>query len=94
MPGHVEGDHAVARGDAGIVHQRPVLPPVGAGGVEAEQRRALAGLLDIDPVRPPEQIKMHVAAGDRLESGPHGNALARLADDVCCGRSLASASLK
>ena len=37
-------------GDARVVHQRAVLPAVGAGGVQAQQRRALAGFLDIDAV--------------------------------------------
>ena len=62
-----------------------ILPPVAAGGVQAQQRRALARLLDIDAMRPAEQIEMHVAADDRLEPRAHAAAPAR---------SLASASLK
>ena len=76
----------MAARDALIVHQRAVLAPVGAGGVEAQQRRALACLLDIDAMLAPEQIEMHVTADDRLELRGHATALA--------GRSLANASLK
>ena len=75
----------MVRRDARIVHQRAVLPPVGAGGVQAEQRRALAGFLDIDAMLPIEQIEMHIAADDRLELHAHLPAP---------WRSLASASLK
>ena len=62
------------RGDALVVHQRAVLPAVGARGVQAQQRRALARFLDIDAVMAPEQIEMHVAADDRLESRAHAPA--------------------
>ena len=86
MPGHVEGDDAMARGDARIVHQRAVLAAIAAGGVQAKQRHALARFLDVKPVRPAEQIEMHVAADDRLESRAHAA--------PPTGRSLASASLK
>ena len=86
VPGHVEGDDAVAAGDAFVVHQRAVLPAVGAGGVQAQQRRARARLLEIDAVRPSEQIEMHVAADDRLECRGHATAPP--------ARSFASASLK
>ena len=72
--------------DARIVHQRAVLPPVRAGGVQAKQRRALAGFLDIDAMLAPEQIEMHVAADDRLEVRAHARR--------SLGRSLPSASLK
>ena len=58
VPGHVEGDDAEVRRDARIVHQAAILPRVGAGGVQAEKRNALAGLLDIEPVRLAEQIEM------------------------------------
>jgi hypothetical protein len=54
--------------------------------MQAQQRRALAGFLDIDPVRSAEQLEMHVAAGDRLEPRFHAGAPG--------ARSLASASLK
>src|SRR5712671_5034509 len=67
VPGHVEGDDAVAARDALIVHQRAVLTTVGTGGVQTQQWGALAGLLDIDAMLAPEQIKMHVAADDRLD---------------------------
>ena len=86
MPGHVEGDHAMVPRDARIVHQGTILAPVGAGGVQAQQRGTLARFLDIETVRPAEQIEMHIAAGDRLEFRAHAAPPA--------ARSLASASLK
>ena len=70
----------------GIVHQAAILPPVGAGGVQAEQRRALARLLDIDAVRPAGQLEMHITTDDRFEIGAHAGTPSR--------RSLPSASLK
>jgi hypothetical protein len=36
MPGHVEGDDAVIARDALVVHQRAVLTPVGARGVQTQ----------------------------------------------------------
>ena len=77
VPGHVEGNDAMFCGDARVVHQAAILPPVAARGVQAQQRRALARLLDIDAVRPAEQIEMHVAAGDRLEPRAHAAAPVR-----------------
>ena len=63
-------DHLAAR-DPRIVHQRAVLPAVGARGVQTQQRRALAGLFEINAVFAPEQIEMHVAADDRLKLRGH-----------------------
>lgn len=74
MPWHVEGDDAMAVRDAIVVHQRPVLTTVGAGGVQAQERRAPAGFLDIDAVFPSEQIEMHIAADNRLETRAHAPA--------------------
>ncbi len=39
--------------------------------MQAEQRNALAGLLDIEPVRLAEQVEMKIAAGNRLEARAH-----------------------
>ena len=86
VPGHVEGNDAMLRRDARIVHQAAILPPVASRRMQAQQRRALARFLDIDAVRPAEQIEMHVAAGDRLEPRAHAATPG--------ARSLASASLK
>ena len=68
VPGHVEGDDAMLCRHPRIVHQAAILPAVAAGGVQAQQRRALARLLDIDAMRPAEQIEMHVAADDRART--------------------------
>jgi hypothetical protein len=86
MPGHIEGDDAMAADDARVIHQRAILPPVAARGVQAQKRGALAGLFDIDAMGSAEQIKMHVAADDRFELHAHS--------EPPSGRSLASASLK
>ena len=50
-----------------VVHQGAILPAVAAGGVQAQQRRALPGLLEIDAVLAAGKLQMHVAADDRLE---------------------------
>ena len=66
MPGQIEGDHAewfVTRRRRAV----PRLPPVGAGGVQAHQRNARAGLLDIDAVRLAADLEMDVAADHRLD---------------------------
>ena len=63
VPRHVEHDDAIVFGDALVVEQAAILPAVGARGVQAEQRNALAGLLDIEPVRPVEQRHVEIAAG-------------------------------
>ena len=64
---HVEGDAAEAAGDVGVVQQVPPLAAVAAGGVQQQQRHALAGFLDIDPVRPALDVHAQVTAGDRLD---------------------------
>ncbi len=51
MPRQVEGDDAEAPGDLAIVQQRTVLPAVGAGGVQADQRNAFTGFLEIEAMR-------------------------------------------
>jgi hypothetical protein len=85
VPGHVEGDDAVLCRHPRIVHQAAILPAVAAGGVQAEQRRALARFLDIEAVRLAQEIEVHIAADDRLEFRAHADAPVR---------SFASASLK
>ena len=40
-------------GDRRVVHHVAELASVGAGGVQADQRNSLPGLLEIDPMRPP-----------------------------------------
>ena len=67
MTGHVEGDDAEAPADLGIVEEMAELPAVGAGGVQAQQRRAAARLLDEDAVRPAVDVDGGVAAEDGFE---------------------------
>ena len=80
----------MARGDTRVVHQRAVLPAIAAGGVQTKQRRTLARLLDIEPVRPAEQIEIHVRTwqyyglwqleqGNREQAEYHLQKLAQLA---------------
>jgi hypothetical protein len=69
MPRQVEGDDAIAAGDLRVVQDRPVLPAVGAGGVQAEERNALARLLEVDAMRLAVQVQAQVAADHRLDHG-------------------------
>ena len=71
VPRHVEHDDAIVVGDALVVEQAAILPPVGARGVQAKQRNALARLLDVEPVRPAEQVEVEIAADDGLEARAH-----------------------
>ena len=69
MPGQVEGNDAKALENFAVVEERPVLAAVGAGGVQAQQRDALARFLDIEPMRLAADGEAQVAADDRLELG-------------------------
>ena len=66
MPGEIERDHAEILRHALIVHQAAELPAVGAGGVQAQERDPLPGLLDVEPVRAAEQVEAEIASDDRL----------------------------
>ena len=67
MPRQVENDDAEAAGDLGVVQERAILPAVGAGGVQADQRDALPRFLEIDAMRPAVEVEPQVAADDRLD---------------------------
>ena len=69
MPRQVEGDDAKARQRLGIVEEAAILPAVGAGRVQAHERDALAGLLDVDAVRLAGDVEAEIAADGGLESG-------------------------
>ena len=43
------------------------MPSVGAGGVQAEERNALARLLEIDPMRLAVEVQPQIAADHRLD---------------------------
>ena len=75
----------MTRGDAFVIHQRAILTAIGAGGVQAQQRRALPRLFHIDTVLAAEQIQMQIAADGGFETSGHAAAPAR---------SFTSASLK
>ena len=70
MPRHVEGDDAVVGRDTRIVEEAAELAPVGARGVQAQQRNARPRLLEIEAMRAAEQVEIEVAAGDRLDARP------------------------
>ncbi len=71
MPRHVEGDDAKALRDVGIVQDATILPSIGAGRVQAQQRDPFARFLEIDAIAPAFEIERQVAADDRLERGRH-----------------------
>ena len=52
-----------------------ILSSVGAGGMETDERNALARLFEIEPVWPAAQAHMHIAPKDRVELGAHGHAV-------------------
>jgi hypothetical protein len=69
VPRQIEGNDAKMLGDRRIVHQCPELPPVGPRRMQAEERDAGAGLLDIEPMRPALELKAEIAADGGLEAG-------------------------
>lgn len=69
---HVEHDAAEVPRDLGIRQQPAILPPVRPGGMQAQQRDALAGLLVIHPVRDTLDLEPQVAPDDVLDDdGAH-----------------------
>jgi len=58
-------------GDRRIGHQVMELASVGAGGVEADERNALPGLLEIDPVRLAREVETQIASDDGIDGGGH-----------------------
>jgi hypothetical protein len=69
MPGHVEDDDAVVARDRGVIEHVAELAAVGAGRVQADERDAAAGLLDVEAMRTARERQVRIAADDRLESG-------------------------
>ena len=54
-----------------VIQQVPVLPAVGTCGVQTNERDALPGLLEVEPMLPAAERQRHVAADDRFELGRH-----------------------
>ena len=75
MPRHVEHDDAIVLGDARVVEQAAILPPVGARGVQAKERNAFARFLDIEAMRAAEQVEVQIAADGWLETRAHAASL-------------------
>src|SRR5882724_5650422 len=67
MPRQVENNDAETARDLGIVQQRAILPSVGAGGVQADQRDALPCFLEVEAMRPAVQVESQVTADGRLD---------------------------
>src|SRR5471032_495637 len=57
VPRQIEGDDAEARGDRRVVQQSAILPAVGAGGVQADERNALPRLFEVDAMRPAVEVQ-------------------------------------
>jgi hypothetical protein len=73
VPGQVEGDDAKAGEDLRVIEESAVLAAVGPGRVQADERDADAGLLDIETVRLALDVEPQIAADGGLERGfAHG----------------------
>ncbi len=72
VPRHVEHDDAVVSRDHRVVEEVAELAAIGARGVQADERDATPGFLDVESVRTARQREMAIAADDRLEGGFHG----------------------
>jgi len=67
VPRHVERHNPVVFQYLGVIKHRAVLAPIGAGGVQAKKRDALARFLVVDAMRASAERDVCVAAGDRLD---------------------------
>ncbi len=66
MPGHVERDDAEIAADVGVAQLVPVLAAVGAGGVQADHRDALAVFLVVGAVRLAFALDINVTPDDGI----------------------------
>ena len=93
VPGQVEGDDAELGENLGVIEKAAVLPAVGAGRVQADERDAGTGFLDVEPVRLALDVEAQIAADGRLElrsgAGAH-----RARSSAAAERGRASSSLK
>ena len=71
VPGHIERNDAKVLRHLGVVQDTAILPAVGTGGVQADQRDPLARFLEIDAVAPAFEIEREIATDDWLEGGGH-----------------------
>ena len=77
VPRHVEGEHAEVPRDLGVVQQVAPLAIVGAGGVQAHERDALPGFLDVEAMGAAAEVEPEVATDDRLVRRPGSHPPAR-----------------
>ena len=66
---HVEGNNPAFRCDVRVVQDMTELAAVGPGGVQTDQRDALAGFFVENTVIEPATGDADIAGGDRLMSG-------------------------
>ena len=71
MPGHVKGQHPVARRHLRVVEDVPVLAIIRAGRMQAYQGYAAARLFERHPAGFACDIEGGVASDDRFEFGVH-----------------------
>src|SRR5690606_36457178 len=72
VPWHVERNHPEAIGDFRIVQHMAVLPAVGAGCVQTDQRYSRPGFLEVDATGFACNIHIQVAPHDRFIPRAHG----------------------
>src|SRR5262249_27352636 len=93
VEGHVEGDDAKVPCQLFVGKQMAPLPRIRARPVQANQRNALAILLEIDAVHLAADLDVNVAADRRLDVTGHAGIIAHAATLAYC-RGNASTSLK
>ena len=69
MPGQIERDDPVVARDRFVAHEMAELARVGARRVQAQQRDARAGLLEIDPALLAQDGHADIAPDDRFQGG-------------------------
>ena len=58
-------------GDIGVTQQMAILPAVGAGGMQANQRHALAGFLEVNAARLAPKLHLHISADHGFQVPAH-----------------------
>src|SRR5262249_27295055 len=91
MPGQIKSDDAEALGEGVVIHQAAVLAPIRARRMQAQQRNALARLLDIDAMRRTGDLEVEIAPNRWLEAR---TALGIHHTPATAARGSASSSLK
>jgi hypothetical protein len=77
VPGHVECQEAVRTGERLVVENEPPLARIGSGGMQAYNRAALAGFLEVNPQWCAIDGQADIPAGDRFDRRCHGRSSRR-----------------